>query len=90
MSFDATINLGHLLTFAGMIAVLVSGWYSMRGQINLLHVRMDTLHERTAEVEVELKRLTDIFDRISKQDVRLAVLEEGMRNLQRVFANAVR
>lgn len=76
MTFDPTINLGHVITMAGVLLAMVSGWYTVRTQLTVLTLRIDT-------VDDEMRRITDLLQKQNEHNTRLSVLEESVRNLQR-------
>lgn len=61
--FDPTVNLGHLITLSGMIAVFIGSWYLM--------------DHRLASVERQLDRLSIVVIDNARMDQR--VTEHGRR-----------
>lgn len=64
--FDPTVNLGHLLTFAGMMAALGGLYMTVRNELTAHDVRI-TANERAADTEKE--RLRDDI-RLIREDLR--------------------
>lgn len=77
MAFDPTINLGHVITMVGVMLAMVSGWYTVRTQLAVLTLRLDT-------VDDEMRRITDLLQKQNEHNTRLSVLEEAVRHLQRI------
>ena len=67
--FDGTINLGHILTMAGMVAGMM--WtYS-------------TFDKRLALVETQMMRQTEVLDRSIRLDERLQAIGQRLERLER-------
>lgn len=64
--FDPTINLGHVLSFVGLMATLAAVYTTVRNELTAHDVRI-TANERAAESEKE--RLRDDI-RLIREDVR--------------------
>jgi hypothetical protein len=77
VAFDPTINLGHVITMVGVMLAMVSGWYTVRTQLAVLTLRLDT-------VDDEMRRITDLLQKQNEHNTRLSVLEEAVRHLQRI------
>ena len=75
MQFDASVNLGQILT---MVTWLVSGAVAL----GVLRQSMTNHGERLGSVENELKKQTDILVSIGKQDQRLNDLERRTTSLE--------
>ena len=75
MQFDASVNLGQILT---MVTWLVSGAVAF----GVLRQSMTNHGERLGSVENELKKQTDILVSIGKQDQRLNDLERRTTSLE--------
>ena len=66
LSFDPTINAGHLLTFAGFVFIGLGGYTALDKRVVVIEQRTENLDRRAAEQDARLKEtLTEI-----KQDLR--------------------
>lgn len=77
LTFDPTINAGHLLTAATMTAALVAGW-------NLLDKRVVVLEE----AKIYQRERDTARDAAVKE--KLTELQEGVRDVRRVLENIQR
>lgn len=70
--FDNTINLGHVLTFAGFIASGFAAYATLDKRITVQETRMPVIEQRLQENEARTKEvLTDL--RGDMKDVRRSV-----------------
>lgn len=70
--FDGTVNLGHILTFVGLIFIGFSAWTGMDKRVLVLEEDRRAKAELTAAKDQVLKeQLTGITAAISKVDERL-------------------
>lgn len=66
LNFDPTINLGHVLTFAGFMGTILVGWTTLDKRVTVMEQRAATIEQRTGEQESRVKEyLSDL-----KSDVR--------------------
>lgn len=72
--FDPTINLGHLLTMAGMLATMIAGW--------------SQLSTRIEYVERQMTAMTTVIERGIKADARLEEIGRRLERLERENARA--
>jgi hypothetical protein len=68
LRFDPTVNLGHLISLAGIAAAMVTGWVS--------------LSNRLESVERQLARQTIIIEASIRQEEQLKILRETINGLQ--------
>lgn len=85
MQFDNTINLGHLLTFVGLMAAMLGGWYAVKTQVEVLTNKVASLNDKTNGLAAELKQQTQILERLGRQEVELQELREQIKRIQGVF-----
>ena len=82
MTFDTSVNLGHVLTLIGVVATAISAWYSLRYHVDLLNDRMQNLSEKTTNIAMELKLQTGILVRLERQELEIGVLREQLKQCQ--------
>ena len=79
--FDATINLGHILTFVGFLATLAAGWVALDKRVTTLEVyqveqvrRDDAQDYATREqlmlIRQSLQRIEDAQQRMLERESR--------------------
>jgi uncharacterized protein involved in tellurium resistance len=72
MRFDNTINLGHVLTFAGFIASGFAAYSTLDKRLTVNETRIPSIEQRLQETEARTKEvLTDL--RGDMKDVRRSV-----------------
>lgn len=76
MTFDATINLGHILTFVGMVGGGFAAAIVLRGQVT------EIIH-RVSLIERELEKMTEVLVAIGRQDEKVAALDRRIDEIQR-------
>jgi len=59
--FDTTISLGSLLTIASLIVIVTIYILTVKQTTAILGVRLKSFGERMENVEVELKKLTEVL-----------------------------
>lgn len=77
---DWTVNLGHILTVAGFVGVGAGVIYGVRRDVAILSSRLNPL-------EAAVLKLTEILERLGRQDERLKSVE---RDLERGHAHKQR
>ena len=55
VNFDPTINLGHMLTFAGFLLAIMASWSTMDKRMTVAEQRVISVEQRTTEQEMRLK-----------------------------------
>ena len=76
MTFDATINLGHILTFLGFVIGGLGVAYAMREEVR-------TLAGDMTDVKQELKKLSDVLIALARQDEQFKALTRRLEQLER-------
>lgn len=66
VSFDPTINLGHVLTFVGLLAAMSVGWNTMDKRLTIQEVRTANIE---SEAQAEKGRIRESLGEI-KSDMR--------------------
>lgn len=67
--FDPTINLGHLLTFGGVILTGVAAYYSVKSDLSVMDTRLKS-------VEGIMVKMTEMLVTDARQDGRISNLEK--------------
>lgn len=73
VKFDPTINLGHVLTFAGMLAVGAGAWSTLEKRVSLLEVKTEAAVTRADE-------------RAGEINSKLGEIKQDMKDLRREVA----
>lgn len=81
MTFDTTVNLGHVLTSAGFLIAAMSGWYSLRNHVEVLNFKIQGLADKTNTITDELKLQTQILVRLERQELEIGVLKAQLNNI---------
>lgn len=79
ITFDPTINAGHLLTFAGFLITLSVGWATLDKRVVVL--------EEARKTQDQIDRHQDAMQRANADSVResLAEIKAGVRELNQRF-----
>lgn len=79
LTFDPTINAGHLLTFAGFILSMMVGWSVLDKRVVVL--------EEARKAQVSTDQHQDYVQRASNDSVKesLAEIKQGIRELNARF-----
>ncbi|WIY54171.1 hypothetical protein O9Z70_06520 [Devosia sp. YIM 151766] len=67
--FDLTINLGHVLTFGGLIVTMTIGWATFDGRLRAVEKTLETATNTLIEQVRqggELRALTQRLDRVER------------------------
>lgn len=67
--FDFTINLGHVLTFGGLIVTMTIGWATFDGRLRAVEKTLETATNTLIEQVRqggELRALTQRLDRVER------------------------
>lgn len=79
LTFDPTINAGHVLTFVGFILSMMVGWSVLDKRVVVL--------EEARKTQAQLDQHQDAIQRASQDSVResLAEIKQGIRELNARF-----
>lgn len=82
MTMDlAHVDLGNLLTMLTVLGSVIAGVYSMLQKLNLVAVSVKGIGERMDDMEVELKKQTDILIELAQTRERMNALEKRIDDL---------
>jgi len=74
MVFDATINLGQIITLVGMVAAGSLAFGAVRADVWNIKSDVQRLNDRLDEAAAELRKQTEILIQLGRQDERLNML----------------
>jgi hypothetical protein len=74
ITFNNTVDLGHVMILLGYGATAVGFVFGMRAQLTRVGDRMDGFVERMEAVEVEMRKLTDIAVTLARYDERMLAM----------------
>jgi len=74
ITFNNSIDLGHLVILLGYIVTALAFVFGMRAQLTRVGDRMDGVVERMQAVEGEMKKLTDIAVTLARYDERMLAM----------------
>lgn len=79
LTFDPTINAGHLLTFAGFVITVVVGWSTLDKRVVVL--------EEDRKRQAQIDQHQDYVQRASNDSVKESLVEikQGIRELNARF-----
>ena len=75
MSFDWTINVGHLITAGGLIVGALGIVWALRSDVKILATRIGS-------IEIQILKVADVLVHIGRQDERLKSHERRLDKLQ--------
>jgi hypothetical protein len=75
ITFDPSISAGTILTFIGFVVGGLGVVYTMRAEVRGLLARM-------VDVEVELRKMSDVLVAIARQDERLNAVDRRLDSLE--------
>lgn len=75
LTFDPTINAGHLITFAGFLLTMALGWSALDKRVVVL--------EESRKAQVQVDNHQDVIHRANIDSVRdsLTEIKQGIREL---------
>jgi len=74
--FDATINLGHVLTFIGFILAGAGAYYGVRIDLTAIGIRLGV-------VETQISKITELLITQSRQEERINQFERRLEKVER-------
>jgi hypothetical protein len=74
--FDFTVNLGNLLTIISFLVGGVAFVYTIKFEVR-------SIQSRLADVEVDLRKLTDVLVNIARQDERMNYMSKEIQELKK-------
>lgn len=83
VTFERTINLGHMLTFAGFVIGGVSMVMALKADIALVSRDARNLGDKIISIEKTVDRLTDVLVTLGKQEVRIDGVEKRLSAIER-------
>jgi len=93
--FDLTINLGSILQIVAMVGGGIWFLFSIKTELIKLSVVQETFASKIVEIEVELKKLSEVTidmarqaERMTAQDNRLNILAARVEELSRTARNS--
>ena len=84
MSFDH-IDLGNLLTMLTVLGSVIAAVYQLLSKINGVAAGVTSINDRIDDVEVELKKQTDILIELAQTRERMNALEKRIDDLASRF-----
>lgn len=69
--FDLTINLGHVITFGGLIVTMTIGWATFDGRLRAVEKTLETATATLVEQVRQGAQISAITDRVARLE-RLA------------------
>jgi hypothetical protein len=75
------IDLGNLLTMLTVLGSVMTAVYSLLSKLNLVVVSVGGISERMDDMEVELKKQTDILIELAQTRERMNALEKRIDDL---------
>ena len=75
------VDLGNLLTMLTVLGSVMTAVYSLLSKLNLVVVSVNDIGERMDEMEVELKKQTDILIELAQTRERMNALEKRIDDL---------
>lgn len=76
IQFDPTINLGHLVTFAGFVIGGLGVVFTLRAEVR-------GLTGRIIDVETELRKMSDVLVTLGRQDEQIKAVHHRLDSLER-------
>jgi hypothetical protein len=82
ISFEWTVKFGDVLTLLGAIAVAASFLYRRGGQETGVQMTLQQLAMEFTNMQVEIKKISDVLINQADQNRRIIHLEEDVRDLR--------
>lgn len=82
MTFDATINLGHILTFIGFAIGGLGVIWALKSDVKVLTRELGTMTDRLSGLEKKWDRVADAMTSIAVQESRLNSMDRRIDDLQ--------
>lgn len=82
MSFDASINLGHLLTFFGFVIGGLGVIWALKSDVRLLTKELESMTGRLGGLEKKWEKVADALTALAVQEVRLNSIDRRIDDLQ--------
>jgi hypothetical protein len=75
MTFDWTVNLGHILTVVGIAGGIASVVYALRSDVKQLKIELTPIKE-------DLKQLVNVLIQIGRQDEQIKSMTHRINKLE--------
>lgn len=82
MTFDATINLGHVLTFFGFAIGGLGVVWALKSDVRLLAKELETMTGRLGGLEKKWEKVADALTALAVQEARLNSIDRRIDDLQ--------
>lgn len=82
MVFDATINLGHLLTFFGFAIGGLGVIWALKSDVKVMTNQFEQLGDRLRGLEKKWDKVADALTSIAVQEARLNSMDQRIHDLQ--------
>lgn len=80
--FDWTVNLGHILTFIGMLGIVLSYHIRIKSDISNIGLSLQHLQKQQEVLNEAFAQLGRILTQVAVQDNRLAMVEKNLDELR--------
>lgn len=80
VAFDPTVNLGHLITFAGFLLTIAVGWSELDKRVSLAEAELSAAKQQQRELDARYREMLSEM-RSDMKEMRRA-LEDLARNSQ--------
>lgn len=87
MTFDWSINLGHVLTLCIYVAAVFAAFFAIKTEVAIMAERLQTLGGRVLNVESNLKELTHIAISIAETKKALENMDDRFNEQSRRMNN---
>lgn len=82
VTLDYTVSISNLIEIAGIVGAFLTMFYTMRADIGLLRVSIQSLEEKQHMLHSAFERLSAILTQVAVQDTRISMVEKSVDELR--------
>lgn len=83
VTFDNTINLGHVLTFVGFVVTGIGGYFALKGRLQRIEWSNNRQSKMIDGLQTEIKKITDVLIALAKFEERMVALRQDVQELKK-------
>lgn len=83
MNFDWTINVSHVISFAGFVIGGLAVVFSLRTEIRIMVMRLDQMSASILTLQESMKKLVEVMVTVAKQESRMDAFDRRVDDLLR-------
>jgi uncharacterized membrane-anchored protein len=82
MVFDPSINLGHILSFIGLVGAVALGFAALKGRLGAIEISSQRQTTDINDIKADLKALNNVVIQVATQNQRIDNMGDRVNRLE--------